>query len=125
MLSPGAHCLRGIIVLGHVVSGADCLRGVLSPGADCLWGKLSLGGADSLRGIMSLGQNVSGHIVSRVAHYFLADCLWAIVFLVLNLWVLPPVTGKNKVRSQSLGPSQEQEFDQTENMIKLVGNNFV
>ena len=54
----GADCLRGMmspgnIVSGHVVSGADCLRGMLSPGADCLWGRLSWGTLS--RGILSQG----------------------------------------------------------------------
>ena len=74
----GADCLRGMmspgnIVSGHVVSGADCLRGMLSPGAGCLRGRLSPGrifsGADCLRayffqGTLSPGQIVLGHIVS-------------------------------------------------------------
>ena len=74
----GADCLRGMmspgnIVSGHVVSGADCLRGMLSPGAGCLRGRLSPGqivsgtdclGAYCLRGTLSPGRIVFGHIVS-------------------------------------------------------------
>ena len=65
----GADCLRGMmspgnIVSGHVVSGADCLRGMLSPGAGFLRGRLSPGrivsgadclGAYCLRGTLSWG----------------------------------------------------------------------
>ena len=74
----GADCLRGMmspgnIVSGHVVSGADWLWGMLSPGAVCLRGRLSPGwivsgadclGAYCLRGTLSLGRIVLGHIVS-------------------------------------------------------------
>ena len=74
----GADCLRGMmspgnIVSGHVVSGAGCLRGMLSPGAGCLRGRLSPGrivsgadclGAYCLRGTLSPGRIVLGHIVS-------------------------------------------------------------
>ena len=74
----GADCLRGMmspgnIVSGHVVSGADCLQGMLSPGAGCLRGRLSperiVSGADCLgayclRGTLSPGRIVLGHIVS-------------------------------------------------------------
>ena len=58
----GADCLRGMmspgnIVSGRVVSGADYLRDLLSPGAGCLRGRFS-------PGRIVLGRIVSGHIVS-------------------------------------------------------------
>ena len=86
----GADCLRGMmspgnIVSGHVVSGADCLQGMLSSGAGFLRGRLFPGrivsradclGAYCLRGALSPGRIVLGHIVS--GHIVSgADCLWA------------------------------------------------
>ena len=55
-------------------------RGMLSPREDCLWGRLSPGrkvsGAYCLRDILSPGQIFSGHIVSG-AYCLWTDFLWA------------------------------------------------